>query len=251
MMKNLLLLISTAICVNSYAMDTMIDSPHTEKSTKKRKLSPSDNTRKQTFSITPKKQPLIEEIERPTKKSKQSLTENDRKQTYSPPPKKRLPAEEEAPFDKIKLDNLLDVRVKLLSVEIEKAKDSLKLIREELQEKLLEAKALAQRENDYTHASKLAGLIVSTLNLDKSANLVLTNLYPALKSKQEDIVVNASLAIVASGALENHINQFIEAIEKTIEGINCKELAEARDNIRDITKDISIKDEPISLEKYS
>ena len=184
----------------------------------------------------------------PKKNLKRSLSDNTRALRDKTDIKKGRSQEH---FEQANLNELLGMRAELLIHEVNKAVESLKGIREALQGQVLEAKVLAQKNNNYHHVSELAGLIVSTISLDKSANLILANLVPLRKSKEEDVISKASIAIIASGALEGTINQFLE-ITKKYHGVkesNYNTLREAHDKIKEITDDIPIKNKLVTLDE--
>lgn len=184
----------------------------------------------------------------PQRTLKRSLSENSRELRDKTDTKKARPQEF---LDQEKLNKLLDVRAELLMHEVSKAVESLRGIREELKRHVQEAKVEAQKDNNYKNVSELAGLVVSTISLDKSANLILKNLAPLRGSKEGDVVSNASVAIIASCALENDLNQFLRATEKYPEakGIHYETLRVAHDKMKEITNDIAIKNKFVTLEE--
>lgn len=184
----------------------------------------------------------------PKRTLKRSLSENSRELRDKTDTKKARPQEF---LDQEKLNKLLDVRAGLLMHEVSKAVESLRGIREELKRHVQEAKVEAQKVNNYKIVSELAGLVVSTISLDKSANLILRNLAPLRDSKEGDVVTNASVAIIASGALENDLNQFLRATEKYpgAKGTHYETLRAARNKMKEITDDIAIKNKFVTLEE--
>jgi hypothetical protein len=110
-------------------------------------------------------------------------------------------------------------KTKVLMEELPNVIKSLHKISEELR-----MKALHHKDNSFELATELAGLGVHAITLDRSTSLILNNLTPFFKGfKEEKNLVNASLAIIGSGALNIHINDFVKVLNNSenTKYINC------------------------------
>jgi hypothetical protein len=112
---------------------------------------------------------------------------------------------------KLKINRKLLHKTAILMEVLPSVSESLEKIREELR-----VKARSSMDRNFERATELAGLGTSAMSLNKSTALLLNNLRPFFKgSKEESSLLNASLAIMGSGSLNNQINQFIDVLNRS------------------------------------
>ena len=155
------------------------------------------------------------------------------------------------PLDPSVLTARLEERGNLLSAEINKALQALRVITKELREKIPQEKELSKKNNNYKQVSELSGFVVNTHSLNEQAQLLLKNLAPLKNSNDEEKVVNKSFAIIASSEFATRVSQFIEVINKndSTKEINYEQLKEASMIINEITANIDIKDKFVMLDE--
>lgn len=134
-----------------------------------------------------------------------------------------------------KMKERLEYKAVLLTTELPKARATLKIIRTHLEEKVRILK-----DSNFKRATELAAAASGINFMDNSTNTILGNL-EARDYSQEKLLVNVSMAIVASGALKTQYEQVIKFLSEShdTKDINYGVLTEVCASIHTITKDIA------------
>lgn len=133
----------------------------------------------------------------------------------------------------------LNGKVIVLRAELPKIITSFKQIQE-----ALKIKALAHKDSNFEYATELATISSHVFALSKSADIVLGKV-------NADNIVHKSLAIIAAGALKDHIDELITSLEKSksIDDITLTNLKDHNARIQKVTEDIDMKKYTLSEEK--
>ena len=134
-----------------------------------------------------------------------------------------------------KMKERLEYKAVVLTAELPKARETLKAIRAHLEEK-----ARSLKDTNFKRATELIAAASGINFMDNSANTILGNL-EARDYSQENLLVNISMAIIASGALKSQFEQVIKFLSESndTKDINYGVLTEVCASIHKITKDIA------------
>lgn len=129
-----------------------------------------------------------------------------------------------------------------LKPQLEKANTLLNTIHESLY-----TKARSLRDTDLRRATELAGVGTSAKGMMSTTLGILRNLN-GFSLKGEDPLLNRSIAVIASGALKDQLNDLIKYLSNKPDtrDIDCSDLEIVRTAINDVTKDIA----NFTLEEY-
>lgn len=134
-----------------------------------------------------------------------------------------------------KMKERLEHKAIVLTTELPKARESLKHIRAHLEEK-----ARSLMDTNFKRATELSAAATGISTVDNSTNTILGNLQ-ARDYSQENLLVNVSMAIIASGVLKKQFEQVIKFLSESndTKDIHYGALSEVCASIHQITKDIA------------
>lgn len=173
------------------------------------------------------------------KRSRSTSENSEHKEKFN---NKKLKLNYTYPNDKLEI---LNNKSKILISELPKLILSFKKIEENIKEKI------RINKNNFNRASELASLGGNVISLSKTASLILNNVSPMVHSDiDEKVLLNASLAIIGSGALKDHIEDFIDFVSNSTDNsdnkdIDLEDLKLSCEKIKEITNDIQIRKEQI------
>lgn len=170
----------------------------------------------------------------------ESLSVGNSKRLISDKSRKKRQRHQEINWDDkvITLDKMkerLEYKAVVLTDELPKARETLRTIRTHLEEK-----ARSLRDTNFKRATELNAAASGIHFMDNSANTILGNL-EARDYSQENLLVNISIAIIASGALKTQFEQVIKFLSASndTKDINYGVLTDVCASIHKITNDIA------------